>query len=455
MMNQFWYIVKQFRGYILAGILTAIVIGVFVFSGRSDLSEKHSKDDGNIKFLSLAWQIEAITAVRDMVDRWNQAKPDHQVELIQGTWNSVHDYLITGFETGDIPDIFHYESAIIVDFALRGYLADLAPYISKELHDDVIDVAWSSVTRSDGQIIGVPFIAESFIVMYNKKLFKESEINIPTFDNPWSWNDLQKAAKLLTLDKDKDGITDQWGVAIGLRSGANLIMNHSIAFGGSYFYKDENEQISARVGQPEKELLDIILTLLYKDKTMSPASLGQSSSGLIPGFLAGKYAILVGVGSWARQQVTENAGKSFEWGVLPPLCAQSQLMGLNTQTFSIPKTSNKLSSAMEFLQYLTNKENMARLAKSDWMMPTRQSCLEMSEFNTEPDGWDVVTNSLRYLSSGPWVGTPGYIEWKSRVANPVFQELFSNRISLEKAAQRIELESNSVLKRYQMRGISW
>jgi len=98
---------------------------------------------------------------------------------------------------------------------------------------------------------------------------------------------------------------------------------------------------------------------------------------------------------------------------------------------------------------------MARLAKSDWMMPTRQSCLEMSEFNTEPDGWDVVTNSLRYLSSGPWVGTPGYIEWKSRVANPVFQELFSNRISLEKAAQRIELESNSVLKRYQMRGISW
>jgi hypothetical protein len=50
---------------------------------------------------------------------------------------------------------------------------------------------------------------------------------------------------------------------------------------------------------------------------------------------------------------------------------------------------------------------------------------------------------------------PGYIEWKSRVANPIFQELFAHRLSLEAAALRIEKESNSVLARYQVRGLKW
>ena len=30
-----------------------------------------------------------------------------------------HDYLITSFETGDVPDVFHYESSVIIDYAMR------------------------------------------------------------------------------------------------------------------------------------------------------------------------------------------------------------------------------------------------------------------------------------------------------------------------------------------------
>ena len=128
-MMRLWHIIKLYRGFILAGILTMAVISMFIIGERSGLLQKNYQDDGNIKFLSLAWQVEAIESVREIVNQWNFDHPDQRVELIQGTWNSVHDYLITGFETGDIPDIFHYESAIIVDFALRGYLANLATHI--------------------------------------------------------------------------------------------------------------------------------------------------------------------------------------------------------------------------------------------------------------------------------------------------------------------------------------
>jgi len=40
------------------------------------------------------------------------------------------------------------------------------------------------------------------------------------------------------------------------------------------------------------------------------------------------------------------------------------------------------------------------------------------------------------------------LEWKSRVVNPILQELFANRMTVEDAAIRIERESNIVLSRY-------
>ncbi len=447
--------IVQYKGFLFAGILSLAVILFYLKEEQTRRTTLSGPVTGPLKFVSLAWQDQTVKAVKEIVAQWNASHPDIPVQYIQGTWGSIHDYLITGFETGDVPDVFHYESAVIVDFALRGYLANLAPYITQKMREDILPVDWASVTRSDSAVVGIPFLNESFIVLYNKDMFAAAGISAPTFEHPWTWEDLRTAAKKLTLDRDGDGTIDQWGTSMGLRNGANLIMNHSIAFGGTYFYKDSTGHIVTRVGPKEKELLQYILTMLYDDKTMAPSSIGKYGSEMISGFLSGKYAMVVGIGSWARQQVVENAPAGFHWSVTPPVEAESQKMGLNTQTLSIPKICRRKKEAMAFIDFFLNTQNMSRLAAADWMMPTRKSSLAEPRFHTKDDGWEVVTESAKYLSTGPWVGLPGYTEWKSRVANPVFQELFAGRISLDDAAARIEKESNSVLERYQIRGLKW
>jgi len=454
-MRRFISFIMYYKGFLIAAILGLIVISFYVAGERSMRHAQTREQTGPLKFLSLAWQIDAVQAVQDATSQWNQLHPEQQVEFIQGSWNGIHDYLITGFETGDLPDIFHYESAIVVDFALRGYLADLSPHISDELREDILPVDWASVTRSSGEVVGIPFINESFLVLFNQDLFEAAGITPPSFEEPWTWDDLSLAAKKLTLDTDNDGLTDQWGLAMGLRRSANFIMNHSIAFGGSFFYENEDGKLETRVSEPERDLLQRIHDMLYLEKTMSPSSVGKTGTEMIPGFLSGKYAMLVGIGSWARQQVVENASADFRWSVTPPMMAKTQAMGLNTQTLSVPKSCTRQAKAMEFIEFLLSSENMTRLAASDWMMPTRRSSLADPRFQDEANGWKVVTQSAKYLSTGPWVGLPGYIEWKSRVANPVFQEYFAGRISLEETAERIEKESNSVLARYQVRGLKW
>jgi len=165
--------------------------------------------------------------------------------------------------------------------------------------------------------------------------------------------------------------------------------------------------------------------------------------------------MLVGIGSWGRQQLVENAPKNFRWGVMPPLKAKTQTYGASTQTLSVPKKSKRAKEAMMFIDFMLSSKNTARLALNDWMLPARKSCLAMSEFKDSLGGWDITCSAVSTLGVGSWVGAPGYVEWKSRVANPVLQELFAGRLSVDDAAKRIEHESNNVLLRYKKYGEVW
>lgn len=431
-------------------IITAGIIWILL----AEQSTKRPAEHDKIRFLSLAWQTQAIAANKRIVAEWNSQNPDMQVELILGNWSIMQDYLITGFETGDLPDIFHYESSGLVDFALRENLCDLAPYMSEGMKTDIIDIAWDLVTRSNGEVIGIPFMIEPVINIYNKALFEEQGIIAPTFDNPWSWDDFRQAAKKLTLDFDGDGNTDQWGAAMGLRTPSYKMMSLSPGFGGSFFYYEDGKPVFKVTGA-ERELLGTFKDMLFKDKILTPSSTGNSVMGIIPGFFKEKYAVLLGVGVYVRQQMVENAPAGFSWGVFPNPKAVTQQAGTSGQTLSIPKQCSRPKEAMAFIEYFLNTRNMADLALGDWMVPTRSSCFALPEFQTSENGWKAVIRAIDHSEAIAIKGLPGFREWENRAAKPVFDELFANRLTLDEACERLENESNQVLRRYQNKRTRW
>jgi ABC-type glycerol-3-phosphate transport system substrate-binding protein len=424
-------------------LLSSVLVLLVVLSFGALASAEPVK----IRFVSLAWQEQSIAANYEIVDEWNRLNPDIQVEYIPGSWDSIHDYMVTSFETGDVPDIFHYEAALIGDFARRGYLADLRPYIDDELWEDTFEGAWATVAGDNGEIWGMPFIWESLIILYHKDILEEAGIELPTTENPWTWDDIRSVAKELTVDFDGDGEIDQWGAAIPLRAPVNRILNLTLGFGGGYFV-EEDGRYTVRVGEAEKGLLSVIMDMIYEDKSAYPGAVGLSGTAVLPAFYEGDYALLPGIGVWARQQIMQNAPEDFRWGVLPPVKGQTQLQGANPQTLSIPKASKHQAEAMEFIKFFVAKENVTKLALGDWMYPTRKSALAMPEFQTEEAGWKVSSETVQFLTVGPWHGVPGFPEWKDRVATPVMQELFANQITIEEAAQRMESEGNRILQRY-------
>ncbi|BBJ40281.1 hypothetical protein SSPO_029990 [Streptomyces antimycoticus] len=144
--------------------------------------------DGRItlRFQSLAWQQESIEANKQLVAEWNAAHPDIRVDYVQGSWDSVHDQLLTSFEGGEAPDIIHDATDDLADFAYGGYLADLTGLLPQRLKDEIPPQTWQTATFA-GAVHGVPFLQEPRVLIANRALLERSRVRIPTAERPWSW----------------------------------------------------------------------------------------------------------------------------------------------------------------------------------------------------------------------------------------------------------------------------
>ena len=57
--------------------------------------------------------------------------------------------------------------------------------------------------------------------------------------------------------------------------------------------------------------------MLYRDRSVAPSSVGQSGPAMIPGFFAGKYAMLIGIGAWSTAAAGRKCAEGFHVGGLP------------------------------------------------------------------------------------------------------------------------------------------
>ncbi|AZP21102.1 sugar ABC transporter substrate-binding protein [Streptomyces aquilus] len=402
-----------------------------------------TSDDGTVtlRFQSLAWQEESVAANKQLVKEWNATHPDVKVEYVQGSWDSVHDQLLTSFEGGEAPDIIHDASDDLADFAYGGYLADLTDLLPARLKSDIPRRSWETTTFGDG-IYGVPFLQEPRVIVANAKWLKESGVRVPTPDRPWSWPEFRR----ITEELSGDGT---YGVAWPLKEPVSATLNLSLSAGGQLFHRGADGKVTIRFGKGDEVVPRTIHDQANTDHSASPTTLGSGGSDTLPGFFGGKYA-MVPLGFSYRQQIAQQAPKGFEWQVLPaPAGADGLSQGVSPQTLSVAEDSPHQKEAVAFVDFLLRPKNMVRLALGDWMLPTGTQALKDPALHTAENGWATGTALAAHLRSAPAQSVRGYPEWKDKVATPAFQEYYSGAIGLDELRARLEKDGNLVLARYQ------
>ncbi|MFJ2267631.1 ABC transporter substrate-binding protein [Streptomyces sp. NPDC087849] len=406
-------------------------------------TESGRGDGGRIElsFQSLAWQKESVDANKQLVKEWNETHPGIHVTYVQGSWDTVHDQLLTSFEGDEAPDVIHDASDDLADFAYGGYLADLRTLLPDRLSADIPQQSWQTTTFGDG-VYGVPFLQEPRVLLANTKILKESGVRIPTPGSPWSWTEFRQVAKELTG-------RGRYGVAWPLKEPVSVTLNLGLSAGGRLFHRGADGRVTLRAGEGDQVVLGIIHDQVGTDHSAAPAALGMGGSDTLPGFFGGKYA-MVPLGFSYRQQVVEQAPEGFEWTVLPaPAGSGGLAQGVSPQTLSVSEASPHKKEAAQFIDFLLHPRNMVRLAKGDWMLPTGTTALADPALHTGKDGWSTGAAVAKGLRPAPAQSVRGYPEWKDKVATPALQEYYSGAIGADELRRRLVDDGNRVLARYQ------
>ncbi|MFE7356013.1 ABC transporter substrate-binding protein [Streptomyces sp. NPDC057543] len=400
-------------------------------------------DDGRteLSFQSLAWQKESVDANKQLVKEWNATHPDIHVTYVQGSWDTVHDQLLTSFEGDEAPDVIHDASDDLADFAYGGYLADLRTLLPDRLTADIPQQSWRTTTFGDG-VYGVPFLQEPRVLIANTRILKESGVRIPTPDSPWSWTEFRQVTKELTGK-------GRYGVAWPLKEPVSVTLNLGLSAGGRLFHRDAGGKVTIRAGEGDRLVPGTIHDQVNTDHSAARTTLGMGGSDTLPGFFGGKYA-MVPLGFSYRQQVVEQAPEGFEWTVLPaPVGSGGLAQGVSPQTLSVSEASPHKKEAAQFIDFLLRPGNMVRLAKGDWMLPTGTAALADPALHTDKDGWSTGVAVAKGLRPAPAQAVRGYPEWKDKVATPALQEYYSGAIGAAELRKRLVDDGNRVLARYQ------
>jgi multiple sugar transport system substrate-binding protein len=407
-------------------LATAALVLAACGSDSGDGSDSNGKI--TLQFSSYAWQDPTVKATKDIVAAWNTAHPNVQVKYVPVDPDSVHDKLVTQFAANTAPDIIHDEAADLSGFVDRGYLGDMTGLVPGDLKSAVPQGVWDSVTF-DGKVYGAPTLLQSYVVFANKALLDKASVPVPAADSPWTWDQFQQYAKQLTTG----GV---FGIGWPLKQPTAAVMSMALNFNGT-FISGKGTSSKLTFGSAEQEVPRRIHDMIFTDKSIAPTSVGQSGSDVLPGFFAGKYAMLVG-GNYSSQQMVEQAPKGFSWVMLPMLKGDSQNQAADPQTLSIAAQSKHPKEALEFIAYYDNTENLARLAQGDWLIPASTASAQLVAQQTKgQNGWDAMATMGKNLTVAPFESATPYPQWKTQIAQPNLQQYFGGKLTLDQLGQKL------------------
>ncbi len=420
---------KKLLGLSTALLLCAVLAASVAPAGKS------KQQVTNINLATYVWQPTTVKAMNGIVDSWNKTHASIQVHIVPVDVNSVHDKLLTNFVGGTAADVIHDEAADIAGFTQQGYLANLTPLIPKSLKNSIPKSVWDT-TNFGRKITGVPIMLQTYNVFANMDILKAAGVKAPTVAKPWTWTKFQQVANQLTTGGN-------FGVCWGLRSPTATIQTLSLNWGGQWNYL-ENGRWSLKVGANEQQILNIMHSMVYNDKSIDAAGVGLSGSAVLPAFFGGKCAMTV-QGNYQVQGMIQQSPKGFNWAMFPPLKGKSQDMAANPQTLSISTQSQHKAEAMKFIAYALNAHNMAKLSAGDWLIPASPAAAKIVVRSTKHYGsWKNAVSAVPHFKKANWVTLAQYARWKAEIATPSFRQYLGDKISMDQLISQLTTGWNNI-----------
>lgn len=383
--------------------LTAGVLSLFVLAGcgNEDADTTNPSTEGSMDETSTEVSQDVVTeldgpteivfwhamgggqgeALEALVDKFEEENPNIKVDLQnQGNYGDLSQKLTATMQSpDDLPTISQAYGDWMVPFMEEDLVTDLKPYIENEEigFDDYEDIlsGLREETTQDGEITSLPFNKSTEVIWYNKDLFDELDLEVPT-----SFEELEEVSKTIYEEKGIPGV------------GFDALSNYYATY-----LKDQGVDMDSNLDVTSDESKEAINYYLdgIKEGYFRIAGTDQYMSGPFANEQVGAY-----IGSNAGEVYIEDGveGK-FEYQAAPYPADQSVQQGTNIYMFDNAGAEEK-TAAYEFLKFLTSKDSQIEFALATGYMPIRKSAIEDEEYtNSDSKIASVLADATENLFS--------------------------------------------------------
>ena len=378
---------------------------------------------GTLQLMGWASSDAENTRLQEIIDGWNAANPDTQVQL-----NLVPDYdtkLQTALAGGSPPDIFYIDSFKLPDLVAANAVAPIGDQLTNP--DDFYPSMREAFTI-DGTFYCPPKDFSTLALEYNKDLFDAAGVEYPTTD--WTWDDLRAAAEKLT---NADAGT--YGMVLS-PDFARLI---AFIYQAGGTITDEGFTAMTLDTDAVKQATDFYVNLVADGFAAQPSDLDSGWAG--EAFGKGKAAMAM-EGNWIVPFLKDQY-PDVNYGVveLPAGSAGKATMAF-TVCYGVPAGGKNNEQALKVVDYLTGAEGMKAWTDLGLAMPTRAS-LEAGWLEQYPDLQPFIAGAA-YAKK--WQFRPGFQDVLDAF-NAGLQDAFAGNQTAENVLENAQDVGSQVLNK--------
>ena len=390
-----------------------------------------------IEVLWMGWpKDQVMQLVNDFKAKYPGVDVDIQLIPFGQLFQTIEVRLASG---GGTPDVYIVDGPNTASYAARNYLLPLDEYFSSADKKAWFDSSIQAGTYG-GKFTSVPYGTSSAGLFFNKAIFEKYGVPLPSekLAGRMTWEQVAELAKRLTIDVDKDGKTDIWGLGIEQIDRPYLLFPLMQSLGAEVLspdgFKSKGYITSDRFVKATE-----FYGKLFNEWKVSPQGINDSAIAR-EYFGTGKVAMMLG-NEWNITRLAKFKDLKFGLAPFPYFAGGKPVTPTGSWHVGVNSKTTHAKAAIDFVKYITGKEAVIKWYKLNGIAPARPDVYAALPEEFSNPMWQLFLSEMKDTAMGRPL-TPGYSQYEL-ILRETFNAIHFGaepKKALEDAAIRIDRE---------------
>ncbi|WP_429373976.1 ABC transporter substrate-binding protein [Paenibacillus sp. DS2015] len=370
-----------------------------------------------------------------VIDMYKEKNPNVKIDVEYASFDDYWKKLAPQAAANKLPDIVQMDISYISQYAKNGQLADLAPYLNKQIQVGDVSENVLSTGVVAGVQYGIPTGVNVLGFHYDPALLKKAGIDAIPAD--WTWDQYEELAMKAASSK----LYFDNGIA------PDIFFNYFLRTKGASLYNAEGTALGYEDDALFEELFDRHARLVKAGAEPDPATVNQSKGIVEESDIVKEKGI--GIWQWSNQfiglqsvvnrpmEIAQMAGPDMDKG----LYMQPSMY------WAVTSSSKVQEEAAKFIDYWTNDVEANKLIKGDRGVPISSKIKEavapeLSEQTKQVFSFvaDMEPHASP-MSPPPPVGSPEIIA----MLTDYTEQINFGKATAKEVAPKFRAEANAIL----------